>query len=107
MVTYILKSLNFQKNGESFDLKPIDNSLINQILRITTNGFIVKDTYTESDPVNVKLISVKINDDRLSINIIYYDSGNSEFTMPFEKFDSIFLEELRKLREKKLNKIGI
>lgn len=43
--------------------------------------------------------------DQLNINIIY-DSGNSEYTMPFENnFDKIFLEVLRENRNKKLDSI--
>lgn len=99
----ILNSLNFTKIGDSFVLEPIDNILINQILRVANRGF-----YKEyDDVVIVKLIIVKLFDDKLNIKI-KYDTGNSEFTMQFENnFDAIFLETLRIVREKKLNKIGI
>ena len=60
---------------------------------------------------SIKSITIKdfeqntLYHDILNINIIY-DSGNSEYTMSFEKnFDKIFLEVLRENRDKKLNSI--
>ena len=58
-----------------------------------------------SNEITIKDFENNRLNDQLNINIIY-DSGNSEYTMPFEKnFDKIFLEVLRENRDKKLNSI--
>jgi len=118
---HLLKSLNFTKIGDSFLLERFsDNILSLQIMMATTPDRVTKDHWyysnlkkylddTESY-MSIKYITIKdfeqnrLND-LLNINIVY-DSGNSEYTMPFEKnFDSIFLEALRESRDKKLNSI--
>ena len=104
---YILKSLNFIKVGDSFMLEPNNNVIINRIIRAANTGF-TKDAFVEYGEVIVNLIIVKIlnnNPIGLNIKIKYGDSNNSEYTMPTEKFDEIFLEVLRENRDKKLNSI--
>ena len=119
---HILKSLNFNKVGDSFVLEHLtDNILSLQIMMSSAPSNVNKDHWyydnlkrhldeTESYK-SIKSITIKdfeqnrLYHDILNINIIY-DSGNSEYTMPFEKnFDKIFSEVLRENRDKKINKL--
>lgn len=115
---YLLKSLNFNKVGGSFLLENFTDNILSLQIMISSNVTTIDNNYdklkkyldeTESYK-SIKSITIKdfennrLND-QLNINIIY-DSGNSEYTMPFEKnFDKIFLEVLRENRDKKLNSI--
>lgn len=115
---HILKSLNFNKVGDSFVLEHFtDNILILQIMissNVTTidNNYDKLKKYLDETESYKAIKSITIKDfennrlnDQLNINIIY-DSSNSEYSMPFEKnFDRIFLEVLRENRDKKLNSI--
>jgi hypothetical protein len=105
---YILKSLNFIKVGDSFMLENLtDNILIEQIL-LTSQPISeqsigkfkknMRNLYVLVKSITIKDFEQKRLQDQLNINIIY-DSGNSEYTMPFDKnFDKIFLEALREIK---------
>jgi hypothetical protein len=115
---YLFKSLNFNKVGASFILEHFTDNILSLQIMIASNVTTIDNNYdklkkyldeTESYK-SIKSITIKdfeqnrLND-LLNINIVY-DSGNSEYTMPFEKnFDKIFLEVLRENRDKKLNSI--
>lgn len=112
---YLLKSLNFNKVEDSFVLKVFNDNILSYQIMITTNGGKINDKlkkYLDENESYKSIKSITIKDfennrlnDQLNINIIY-DSGNSEYSMPFEKnFDRIFLEVLRENRDKKLNSI--
>lgn len=112
---YLLKSLNFNKVEDSFVLKVFNDNILSYQIMITTNGGKINDKlkkYLDENESYKSIKSITIKDfennrlnDQLNINIIY-DSGNSEYLMPFEKnFDKIFLEVLRENRDKKLNSI--
>ena len=118
---YILKSLNFNKVGDSFVLKIFnDNILSLQIMMSSAPSNVNEDhwyydnlkrhldeteSYKSIESITIKEFENNRLNDQLNINIIY-DGGNSEYTMPFEKnFDKIFLEVLRENRDKKLNSI--
>jgi hypothetical protein len=112
---HILKSLNFTKIEDSFVLEHLtDNVLIEQILlasqpiaeqSIDKFKKNMRNLYVLIKSITIKYFEQNRLHDQLNINIIY-DSGNSEYTMPFEKnFDKIFLEVLRENRDKKLNSI--
>jgi len=119
---YLLKSLNFKKIGDSFVLENLtDNILSIQIMMSSAPSNISKDhwyyenlkKHLDDTKSYLSIESITIKDfeqnrlyhDTLNINIIY-DSGNSEYTMPFEKnFDKIFLEVLRENRDNKIQDI--
>ena len=115
---HILKSIKFNKIGGSFTLKHFTDNILSLQIMIASNVTTIDNNYDKlrkylDDTESYKSIkSITIKDfeqnrlnDLLNINIIY-DSGNSEYTMPFEKnFDKIFLEALRENRDKKLNSI--
>lgn len=118
---HLLKSLKFNKVGNSFVLETFtDNVLSVQIMMTSAPSSINKDhwyynnlkkhlddtkSYLSIKSITIKDFEQNRLDDKLNINIIY-DSGNSEYTMPFENnFDSIFLEALREDRDKKINNI--
>ncbi len=121
---YLLKSLNFNKVEDSFVLKVFNDNILSYQIMITamrpyaeklTNGGKINDklkkyldeneSYKSIKSITIKNFENNRLNDQLNINIIY-DSGNSEYSMPFEKnFDRIFLEVLRENRDKKLNSI--
>jgi len=112
---YLLKSLNFNKVEDSFVLKVFNDNILSYQIMITTNGGKINDklkkyldeneSYKSIKSITIKNFENNRLNDQLNINIIY-DSGNSEYLMPFEKnFDKIFLEVLRENRDKKLNSI--
>mgnify|MGYP003463420188 CR=1 FL=1 len=111
----LFKSLNFNKVEDSFILEHFTDNILSYQIMITTNGGKINDKlkkYLDENESYKSIKSITIKDfennrlnDQLNINIIY-DSGNSEYLMPFEKnFDKIFLEVLRENRDKKLNSI--
>lgn len=112
---HLLKSLNFDKVGDSFILEHLtDNVLIEQILlasQTVPEEFIdkfkknMRNLYVLIKSITIKDFENNRLNDQINIDIIY-DGGNSEYTMSFEKnFDKIFLEALRENRDKKLNSI--
>jgi len=112
---YLLKSLNFNKVEDSFILEHFTDNILSYQIMITTNGGKINDklkkyldeneSYKSIKSITIKNFENNRLNDQLNINIIY-DSGNSEYLMPFEKnFDKIFLEVLRENRDKKLNSI--
>ena len=112
---HILKSLNFNKVEDSFILEHFTDNILSYQIMITTNGGKINDklkkyldeneSYKSIKSITIKNFENNRLNDQLNINIIY-DSGNSEYLMPFEKnFDKIFLEVLRENRDKKLNSI--
>jgi hypothetical protein len=116
----ILKSLNFIKIEDSFVLEHFTDNILT--LQIMIASDVIKfpfpllhnnlKKYLDETESYKSIKSITIKDfehnrlkGQLNINIIY-DSGNSEYTMSFEKnFDSIFLETLRENRDKKLSSI--
>lgn len=115
---HLLKSLKFNKIGDSFVLETFTDNILSFQIMITSNVTTIDNNYDKfkkylddsKSYLSIKSITIKdfeqnrLND-KLNINI-KYNSGNSEYSMPFEQnFDSIFLETLRENREKKLNNI--
>jgi len=79
--------------------QPVPEEFIDKFKKNMRNLYVLIKSITIKDFENNRL------NDQLNINIIY-DSGNSEYTIPFENnFDLIFLETLRESRDKKLNYI--
>ena len=114
---HLLKSLNFNKIGDSFILEHFtDNNLsfnimISSDVRKIDNYDRLKkylddtESYKSIKSITIKDFEQNRLNGELNINIIY-DSGNTEYRMPFEdKFDTIFLETLRENRDKKLNSL--